>query len=527
MLNQENRRKFLPLWKQSFIVIRELKDTVYIDKTEYILNMINGWKNTPYFLSRPRRFGKSLLIDTIRCLFEWRKELFEDLYIYDKWDWTDKYPVIKIAFWDDFYKNTTVLQNTLNWILEEYSDKYQIKLKKINIWDRFFELIRLISEKTGKQVVVLIDEYDKPILDKIEEPEIANELKDELKWFYSSLKWADEYLKFVMLCWVTKFSKVSIFSGLNNLTDITLDPKYNEICWYTIDEIKENFWPEWYLEWLDYVKMKDWYNGYSFWWETKLYNPFWLLHFFNREQRYSNYWFETATPTFLIKLLKKNYYPIMSFENLSAWEEITSSFEVDNLNLTTLMFQSWYLTIKSIENFWWEITYKLWVPNKEVRKSLNDYIIKNYIWLNDSRKNMEWLKWIYYSVEAWDVDWFIEVIKSLYSSIPYTNYINNPINEYEWFYASVFYAFMTGIGIDFIAEDFTNYGRIDFTVEYKEYIFIIEFKVEKTWKKALEQIKERKYYEKYLSKNKNIILLWIDFNEEKKNIESYEFEKMM
>ncbi len=516
--------KKLPIWIQTFWNIRESWKTIYIDKTKHILQLINSWDNPKIFLSRPRRFWKSLLIDTIRCLFEWKKELFKWLYAYDKWDFDDKYPVIKIAFGDAFYKNTTVLQNTLNWIINKFSIKYNLNLIEKNIGDKFWELIRKLYEKTWKQVVVLVDEYDKPILDKIDDIQNANEIKEELKWFYSVLKWADEYLRFVILTWVTKFSKVSVFSWLNNLNDITLDPKYNNICWYTIDEIKDNFWPEWYLDWLDFEKMKNWYNWYSFWWTDTLYNPFWLLLFFDKEKEYSNYWFQSATPTFLLKLLKKQKYSLIDFENLEVWEEITWSFDIERLDLVTLMFQTWYLTIKWKYTLWWGLIYKLWIPNKEVRMSLNNYLIKDYILFEDYRKNLELTKSIYKNIEAWDVEWLIATFKKIYAWIPYANYVNNKINEYEGFYASVLYAFLTWAWVDFVAEDFTNRWRIDFTISYLDYIIIIELKVEKTWEKALEQIKEKKYSEKYIEEWRKIILLGIDFDEIEKNIWSYEFE---
>ncbi len=196
---------------------------------------------TPYFLSRPRRFGKSLLCDTIKCLFEGKKDLFEGLYIHDKWDWETKYPVISIVFGDGFCDDREYLKRSLRNILKTHAEKHGIALEAENIADRFRELIVKVSEKTGSKVVVLVDEYDKPILDKIESPETGAGIRDELKGFYSVIKGADEYLKFVLLTGVTKFSKVSLFSGLNSLEDLTLDKRYNAICGYTLPEILENF----------------------------------------------------------------------------------------------------------------------------------------------------------------------------------------------------------------------------------------------------------------------------------------------
>ncbi len=214
---------------------------MYIDKTKYVHDLINSGKDTPYFLSRPRRFGKSLFCDTIKCLFEGKKELFEGLFIHDKWDWEVKYPVISIVFGDGFYDDREYLKRSLQNILRTHAEKFGVSLEAENIADRFRELIVKVSEKAGRKVVVLVDEYDKPILDKLESPETSLGIRDELKGFYSVIKGADEYLKFVLLTGVTKFSKVSLFSGLNSLEDLTLDKRYNAICGYTLPEILDNF----------------------------------------------------------------------------------------------------------------------------------------------------------------------------------------------------------------------------------------------------------------------------------------------
>ena len=526
MISHTLLMKKLPIWKQSFASLREKNDMVYIDKTQYIFDLIE--RRAPYFLSRPRRFGKSLLIDTIRCLFEWRKELFEWLYIHDKWDWEVKYPVIKIVFWDGFYENREFLQRGLQNILKTYAERYDIMLEAINIPDRFRELIVKISEKTGRQVVVLVDEYDKPILDQINNLEKASEIKDELKGFYSVLKWADEYLKFVMLTGVTKFSKVSVFSGLNNLQDITLNKSYNAICGYTLPEIIENFWPEGYLEWVDLDQMRVWYNGYSFWNTSEtLYNPFWLLNFFDKKQ-YQNYWFSTATPTFLINLIKTGKYDFstLDLERIKVNNEILDAFDIETIELKTLLFQSGYLTIKEIVNLGWEMSYTLGVPNEEVRKSLNSHLIKDYLWFTNQSFNFDKLERLYWVLTAWDIDGYVTIIKQIFAGIPYANYVNNHINEYEWFYASVLYSFMAYTGIEFIAEDFTNKWRIDFTLRILNKVYIIEFKVEETGKKSLEQIKERKYYEKYAWEGKEIYLVGMSFDSESKNIGEVEWEML-
>ncbi len=546
--------KKLPLWKQSFVEMKNKEnDYIYIDKTKYILNLIEN--KIPYFLSRPRRFWKSLLIDTIRCLFEWKKKLFKWLYIYDKWDWKIKYPVIKIVFWEGFIDSKEKLIKILDSSIKDCCIANNLDFSELesSIPElKLKELIYKLYKKTWKQVVVLIDEYDKPILDQIKNIELAIIIKDEIKWFYSVLKWADEYLKFVMLTWVTKFSKVSVFSWLNNLNDITIQRKYNSICWYTIKEIQDNFWPEGYLKNVDMEQMKVWYNGYSFW-DTKetVYNPFGILNFFTNENIYQNYWFTTATPTFLIKLIKtwKYNFLTLDLEKIKVWNEILDSFDIEKIWLKTLLFQSWYLTIKEIVNLWWEISYTLWVPNEEVRKSLNNHLIKDYLWFENTDFNFDKLERLYEVLWNGNIEWYIQILKEIFAWIPYSNYTNNDISKYEWFYGSVLYSFMAFTWIEFIAEDFTNKWRIDFTMKIQNKVYIIELKVEKTWKKALKQIQDKKYSEKYLIKSDEIweeerkkleeygviintykkieiYLVWINFNKKKKNIDEYEFEKI-
>ena len=535
--------KQLPIWQSSFENIRDNDVTLYIDKTKYIWDILSNQKKPKIFLSRPRRFGKSLLLDTFRWLFEWKKEYFKNLYIENKWDWSKKntYPIIKIVFWVWIIEDKKYLQDGLNDIIYESAEEHNIKIESKSISWKFKELLRKIYKKYNKRVVVLIDEYDKPILDKINSPEIAKEIREELKWFYSTLKWVDEYLRFVFITWVSKFSQVSLFSWLNNLEDITLDSKYASICWYTWQEILDNFWPEWYLKWVDLEKMKLWYNWYNFNWreDEKVYNPFWVLNFFKKKE-YLNYWFQTATPTFLIKLLEEKNYPLLNFEEIEAWAKILDSFDIEKIDLWTLMFQTGYLTIKEKLSFGWITAYKLWIPNEEVRQSIHSYIVSDYLWFEDSNDKYSKIRNIHRVIWAWKIEEFIEIVKSIFAWIPYSSYTKNDISKYEWFYTSVLYSFLAATWIEFIAEDFTNKWRIDFTLKYKyidpelkkekpnlkELIYIIELKVEKSWEEALKQIKTKKYEEKYIWNWKEIYLLWLNFDSKKKNLGESNWEKV-
>ncbi|MGC8926503.1 MAG: AAA family ATPase, partial [Myxococcota bacterium] len=316
--------KKLPIGIQTFEKIIG-ENYCYVDKTEIIYRLINS--GTYFFLSRPRRFGKSLLIDTIKCLFEGREELFKGLWIEGRWDFSKRYPVIKIDFGSGVFKEREELRKGIFYILDENRRALGVEIGGHTLTNTYLnDLIVRAVEKYGERVVILIDEYDKPILDNIEDPEVAREMREELKNLYSVLKGADAYIKFVMLTGVSKFSKVSLFSGLNNLSDITLDERYATICGYTQSEFESVFRE--YLDGVDMEKVKLWYNGYN-WLGEKVYNPFDILLFLDSPTRaYKNYWFETGSPTFLMKLLKERRYFIPELEEIKAGEELIGSFDV-------------------------------------------------------------------------------------------------------------------------------------------------------------------------------------------------------
>ncbi|MCK9225177.1 MAG: ATP-binding protein, partial [Candidatus Muirbacterium halophilum] len=374
-------------------------------------------------------------------------------------------------------------------------------------------------KKYNQRVVILIDEYDKPILDNIDNKEIAKEIRDELKTFYSVIKGADEYLKFVFLTGVSKFSKVSLFSGLNNLNDITLDKNYSTICGYTQSELEWSF--KEHLKGQDLDKIKEWYNGYK-WLGESVYNPFDILLFIQKGYEYSNYWFATGTPEFLFKLIEKNNYYMPDFENIFADKSMLDSFDVDNIKLETLLWQTGYLTIEKTISGIKGTIYKLGFPNNEVQISLMSYIVdsitKNY--------QTEMIQQnIYLALVSHDFEKFEKNLKALYSSIPYNLFINNKMYEYEGYYVSVFYSYLKALGINVIGEDVTNKGRIDLTIILSDTIYIIEFKTDGS--NALKQIKDKKYHEKYLDSNKKIILLGIEFDINQKNISKIESEEVV
>jgi len=507
----------LPAGIQSFEEIRS-DNYIYVDKTEFIFNLINRGKY--YFLSRPRRFGKSLTLDTIKCLFEGKKELFVGLYIFDKWNWAERNPVIRISFGSQKGESANELKIYIENIIEKYARENNIVLTTTFYYEKFFELIEKLREKTSQKVVILIDEYDKPILDNIEDVEVAKEMREVLKGFYQVLKDCDEYLRFVMLTGVSKFSKVSIFSGLNNLNDITIDERYSAMLGYTQEELEKYF--EEYLDGVDKELMKKWYNGYK-WGSESVYNPYDVLLFFDKGKKYDSYWFNTGTPSFLIKLLMQKKFYIPDIENISADEFILSSFDIENIHPVALLFQTGYLTIKEINRFNGGLAeYVLSYPNFEVKYALNSVILKDYT----NEVNLGYSKiGIIKELQSGKVEGLINMMKVVFSGIPYNWYIQNELDKYEGYYSSIFYSAIQSLGIECIAEDVTNKGRIDLTVKIGDYIYIFEFKViedDNVKKSALEQIIERKYFEKYDKNNKRIVLVGIEFSKEMRNIKKFD-----
>ena len=515
--------KNLPIGIQTFHeIVDKKKNYIYIDKTKLALNLINTGKY--YFLSRPRRFGKSLFLDTLKDIFEGKKELFEGLYIYDKWNWETTYPVIKISFGGGITQSIEDLDRSIFYIIDKNQERLGIDCHyKDDVKSCFMELIKNANQKYNQKVVILIDEYDKPILDNITDKKFSKEIRNRLKNIYSIIKESDQYIKFVFLTGVSKFSRVSLFSGLNNLEDISLSPKYATICGYTHQDVKEHF--EERLDDIDLDELKKWYNGYNFLGEG-VYNPFDILLFFSRDKIYSHYWFETGSPSFLIELLREQKYYLPSLENLYMSETDLSSFDVDDIKIETLLFQTGYLTIKEVETIYNQRSFKLGYPNLEVRTALNERIFR-YLLTNNILNKSSLLR----SIQKKDMQQFEKALYQVFAKLPNDSYRNNEIQNYEGYYANVVYAYLAGLGIQFIAEDVTNLGRIDLTIATPDMsqVYIIEFKVVENKNhngKALEQIKEKKYHEKYLNASEEIIIIGIEFSKEDRNISKFEWEKI-
>ena len=363
-------RRRLPIGIQTFRKIRE-ENCYYFDKTAYIQRLID--EGTHYFLSRPRRFGKSLFLDTLKELFEGNEPLFKGLYIHDRWDWSVRHPVIRLSFGSGNFKESGDLQANLLDQLAAIERRTGVVVEAETVPGHFAYLIEALHDRAGQPVVVLVDEYDKPILDALEVPEVACANRDFLRGLYATIKDSDAYIKFTFLTGVSKFSTGSLFSGLNNLTDITLDARYSAICGYTDADLDTVFAPE--LPGLDRNEIHRWYNGYNWLGEDKVYNPFDILLLFDKRQ-FGAYWFETSTPTFLIKTLVDRGVSSIDLDDILGSDDLLSAFDVDHITTEALLFQTGYLTIRHTEPRGSRIFYRLGYPNQEVRQSLNESLSK-------------------------------------------------------------------------------------------------------------------------------------------------------
>jgi hypothetical protein len=512
--------KNLPIGIQTFSTIRE-DNFVYIDKTAQIFDLAS--KQGRFFLSRPRRFGKSMLISTFQALFEGRKQLFEGLIIENKWDWSKTYPVIRIDFAGGSIQTFEQLDKRILDIFTENQERLGISCPHhFDMAGCFRELIQQAHKKYGQKVVILIDEYDKPILDQIEKPELAAEIREGLKNIYSVMKGQDEYIQFIFMTGVTKFSKVSLFSGINQIEDITLDKKVTTICGYTQHDLQTSFAE--HLVGVDWEKLKRWYNGYSFLGES-VYNPYDILLFISKDKLYRSYWFETGSPSFLLKLFRKQCYFLPELTNVEVGEEILDSFDVENINPITLLFQAGYLTIEStMTTPFEEFVFRLVIPNQEVTMALNSHFIHAYTQRPEQDK-LPIQRNLYDALQQGDLEKLKLHIISLFAGIPWRNFTNNDLPNSEGYYASVLYAFFASINAKIIPEDISNKGQADMTIELGEHIYVIEFKldkntpfIEQSENTALAQIKERDYAQKYLATGKTVHQVGMIFNQTARNL---------
>jgi hypothetical protein len=518
-LPQTLKRRKLPIGIQTFRKLRE-DDNYYVDKTGMAVDLVE--QGSCYFLSRPRRFGKSLFLDTLKDLFEGHEELFIGLAAQTRWDWSVKYPVIRISFGAGVLHTSESLHQSIHQQLMHHETRFALPAAFPDLRSRFIDLIERLHAQAGQRVVVLVDEYDKPILDNITDSPVARIMRDGLRNFYSVIKDCDAHIKFTLLTGVSKFSKVSLFSGLNNLNDITVDARYSALCGYTDDDVDSVFAPE--LAGLDREEIRRWYNGYN-WTGTPVYNPFDLLLLFQKRE-FRAYWFETGTPDFLIQLLTQRHTFTPDLARMVALETLLSSFDVDCIPTEALMFQAGYLTVGSVRRVPGMMQISLKYPNLEVRSSLNGSLLQGLT--GDPVRYGILAPKLYDLLLDNDFASMQTLFTAFFDSIPNEWFTNNPIAQYEGYYASVFYSYFAALGLDMEAEKSSNAGRLDLVVKCNQQIYLFEFKVVELTPegRALQQIKDKGYAKPYLALGQLIHLIGVEFSKTSRSVVGFEVETL-
>ena len=513
-----SKRK-LPIGIQTFRTIRE-EGCYYVDKTAFIGRLVE--EGAHYFLSRPRRFGKSLFLDTLKEFFEGNEALFEGLAIHGRRDWSVRHPVLRLSFATGDFKQPGFLEASFMEKLAAAEAEAQVATDYATASGRFAALLAALHRETGQRVAVLVDEYDKPILDALTVPDVARANRDFLRGLYSVVKDSDAHVRFTFITGVSKFSKVNLFSGLNNLTDITLDPGCSAICGYTDADLDTVFAPE--LPGLDRDEIRRWYNGYGWLGGEKVYNPFDILLLF-RSRKFAAHWFETGTPTFLIDTLVKRGVGSFALEGMAGTDALLSTFDVDDMATEALLFQTGYLTIRDHKRLGGRTVYRLGYPNQEVRQSLNDSLSRHLA--GDSTRQMANSIRLYELLEANDFAGLKTLFHAFYASIPHQWYTNNDIARFEGYYASVFYSYFAGLGLDVKVEDSTSQGRLDMAMRFNANVYLFEFKVVELEPEgaAMSQLKERRYADKYRHLGQPIHLIAVEFSKDARNLVAFEVER--
>ena len=513
--------KRLPIGIQDFAKLRQ-EDYLYVDKTEYVYRLINsgGYQ----FFSRPRRFGKSLLVSTLKEVFLGHKELFAGLWIENKIAW-EAYPVIHVDMNAIDYRNRP-LEEELNKMMATVAEKYQISLTATTSKNRFTELLQKLSSRE-KRCVVLIDEYDKPITDYLEQPDKAAEHVNALKNFYSTLKSQDQHIHFTFLTGVSKYGKVSIFSDLNNLLDISVGESYATMAGYTPEEVEKYF--EEYIAPLPKAmrmpkdalvhKIKFWYNGYSWDGKTSVYNPFSMLSFFQMAS-FRNYWFSTGTPTFLTKQLKEEQTAAYELINLSVSDTLLASGDLQHVDIVALLFQTGYLTVKAVGELpSGEPSYTLGFPNQEVAVSFQQYLLAEYLEEPINKVSRSYTYPLTDSLLRADWDTFFGVVQSVFASIPYSLFARQ-----EKYFHSIMHVLLGTTGMQVYSEVQTNQGRMDTVIATPDRILIFEFKIDQPASTALQQIRDKGYPERFGQAGKSVTLIGVSFSAENRNVREWVVE---
>ena len=497
-------------------------DFLYVDKTSTIWKLVKGVKDE-FFLSRPRRFGKSLLISTLKAIFQGRRELFKGLAI-DKVDYDWKpYPVIHLDFGNTGVDNVKELEEQIASMLANAADENNIQIRGTDIVIQFSNLIRDLAKREGREVVVLVDEYDKPILSNATNPKAASILK-KLKRFYGVVKTSEGNIRFAFITGVSKFAHVSLFSDLNNLTDITLDANYAGLLGFSEAEIREYFADRIPLaakangvsEKELMSRLLKWYDGYRFSdAETHVCNPVSVSAFFAKNYKFSNYWDDTGTPEFLVKLAREKSYDYEAALNDWYDESVFSAYELDRLDVTGLLWQTGYLTIKEVRNSDWGSPYRLDFPDLEVRRTFMRRLLDS---CTKDRKGVTtpFIEKLQNAVMDDDLEGFLKLFQSFLAGIDYDLHL-----PYEKYYQTMFFCVFKLLGVAIEAEAHTNEGRIDAYIRTEKKVYLFEFKLNKTSQKAIRQIAAHHYYEKFQASCLPMVMVGVNFDFDKGNIKDW------
>ena len=511
-------KRKLPIGIQTFRRLRE-RGCYYVDKTAYAKRLVD--EGARYFLSRPRRFGKSLFLDTLKELFEGSEPLFRGLAIHDQWDWSVRHPVLRLSFGGNYAAPDDLHDDAMEQLRDIESD-----VSESSGYDTargcLRHLIRALHRRTGLGVVVLVDEYDKPILDAVGAPDIARANRDFLRGLYGTVKDCDAEVEFAFLTGVSKFSKAGLFSGLNNLIDLTVDPDYSAVCGYTDAELDTVFAPE--LPGLDREEIRRWYNGYNWLGQESVYNPFDILLLF-RSRRFAAHWFETGTPTFLIDKLIERGVGSFALADMPANDNLLSTFDVDRMAPEALLFQTGYLTMKHVETDpGGRPRYRLGYPNHEVRQSLNESLL-DALAPNAAARSPGGDR-LHELLKGNDFAGMRTLIASWFDAIPYEWHMNNTVADYESYYASVFYSHFAALGLDVTPEDSSRRGRVDMVLRFNENVYLFEFKVVELAGEgsALAQLRARGYADKYHALDWPVHLIGVEFSRETRALAAFDVE---
>ena len=510
--------KIYPIGIQNFEKIRN-DGYLYIDKTALMYQMVKT--GSYYFLSRPRRFGKSLLISTLEAYFQGKKELFTGLAVerLEK-DWI-KYPILHLDLNIEKYDTPESLDNILEKSLTAWEKLYGAEPSERSSSLRFAGIIERACKQAGQRVVILVDEYDKPMLQAIGNEKLQKQFRDTLKPFYGALKTMDGYIKFAFLTGVTKFGKVSVFSDLNNLDDISMRKDYVEICGVSDQELHENLDIELHefaeTQDLSYdklcTKLKEYYDGYHFTHNSiGIYNPFSLLNAFKYKE-FGSYWFETGTPTYLVKLLKKHHYDLERMAHEETDAQVLNSIDSESTNPIPVIYQSGYLTIKGYDERFG--IYRLGFPNREVEEGFIRFLLPFYANVNKVESPFEVQKFVR-EVETGDYDSFFHRLQSFFADTTY-----EVIREQELHYENVLFIVFKLVGFYTKVEYHTNNGRVDLILQTDKFIYIMEFKLNGTAEEALQQINNKRYALPFEADGRKLFKIGINFSEKTRNIEKW------